>query len=170
MAMITSQKKSLSVGKYVDNQHVDTVIRTYKQERWAHNSDRIGKEDSLSAWYSVEELENFIEVAKQNGADGVRIYFAAYPENFTEVPAYAGRQTVVLVGTKRKMSSRGTEVDKDIYLQTDKGSQILAYNMSFICPPICQGGGKGEGTSIPDLGEGLGITIVDRKDQGLVVI
>ena len=84
--MITSQKKSLKVGKYVDNQHVDTVIRTYKHERWAQNSDRIGKEDSLSAWYSVEELEDFIEIAKRHGADGVKIYFAAYPENYTEIP------------------------------------------------------------------------------------
>ena len=166
--MITSQEKSLNVGKYVDNQHVDTVIRTYKQERWVHNSDRIGKEDSLSAWYSVEEIENFLEVAKQHGADGLKIYFAAYPEDFTEVPEYAGRQTVVLVGTKRKLSSIGTDVDKDIYVNSEKGSQILAYNMSRICPPFC-GGSKDDGT-LPDFGEGLGITIVDRKDQGLVII
>jgi hypothetical protein len=158
--MITSQKKSLKVGKYVNTQHVDTVIRTYKQERWVQNSDRIGKEDSLSAWYSVEELESFIDVAKQHGADGVKI-----PENFTEVPEYAGRQTVVLVGTKRKEAD-GKSIDKDIYVQTEKGSQILAYNMSRICPPFC-GGSKDDGT---DWGEGLGITIVDRKDKGLVII
>ena len=165
--MITSQKKSLKVGKYVDNQHVDTVIRTYKHERWAQNSDRIGKEDSLSAWYSVEELEDFIEVAKQNGADGVKIYFAAYPENYTEIPEYAGRQTIVLVGTKRK-DADGKSIDKDIYVQTDKGSRILAYNTARLCPPFC-GGSKDDGT-LPDFGEGLGITIVDRKDKGLVIV
>src|SRR5690349_10788534 len=153
--MITSQKKSLQVGKYVNNEHVDMVIRTYKQERWAQNSDRIGKEDSLSAWYSVEELENFIDVIKQHGADGLKIYFGAYPDDFTEVPEYAGRQTVVLVGTKRKLTPKGGEVDKDIYLQTEKGSQILAYNLSKICPPFC-GGVKEED---PD-GTGLGVTIV----------
>lgn len=162
--MITIEKKSLQVGKYVDTAHVDTVIRTYKQERWVHNSDRIGKEDSLSAWYSVEELEEFLQTAKQHGADGIKIYFAAYPENFSEVPEYAGRQTVVLVGTKQKMSSKGGVIDKDIYINSEEGTQILAYNMSKICPPLC-GGTKDDS----DLG-GLGITIVDRKDQGLTVI
>jgi len=166
--MITSQKKPLSVGKYVDTKHVDTVIRTYKQERWVHNSDRIGKEDSLSAWYSVEELENFVDIIKQHGADGLKIYFAAYPEDFTEVPEYAGRQTIVLVGTKRKETENGKTVDKDIYIQTEKGSQILAYNMTKICPPFCSGGGKDD--SPIDWGEGLGITIVDRKDKGMVIV
>ncbi|HYF32111.1 MAG TPA: hypothetical protein VD993_13400 [Chitinophagaceae bacterium] len=164
--MITSQKKTLKVGKYVNTEHVDTVIRTYKQERWAQNSDRIGKEDSLSAWYSVEELENFIDLIKQHGADGLKIYFGAYPENFAEVPEYAGRQTVVLVGTKRKQTENGKSADKDIYVHTEKGSQILAYNMARICPPFC-GGSKDDGT---DFGEGLGITIVDRKDKGWVVV
>jgi hypothetical protein len=159
--MITTQKKSIKVGKYVNTEHVDTVIRTYKQERWAQNSDRIGKEDSLSAWYSVEELEEFIQTAKQHGADGVKIYFAAYPTDFSEVPEYAGRQTVVLVGTKRKQTPNGGK-DKDIYINTENGSQILAYNMSKICPPFC-------GSKDDDY-DGLGITIVDRKDQGLTIV
>ena len=67
--MIKYQEKSLKVGKFVDTAHVDTVIRTYKQERWVHNTERIGKEDSLSTWYSIEELEDFIAAAKENGAD-----------------------------------------------------------------------------------------------------
>lgn len=160
--MITTEKKSLQVGKYVNTAHVDTVIRTYKQERWVHNSDRIGKEDSLSAWYSVEELEGFIDTIKQHGADGLKIYFAAYPENYTEVPEYAGRQTVVLVGTRQKKTDSGVR-DKDIYINTENGSQILAYNMSKICPPLC---GTGD---LEDTG-GLGITIVDRKDQGMTIV
>lgn len=160
--MITTEKKSLKVGKYVSTAHVDTVIRTYKQERWVHNSDRIGKEDSLSAWYSVEELEEFLATAKQHGADGIKIYFAAYPENYQEVPEYAGRQTVVLVGTRRKKSEKGIN-DKDIYVITEKGKEILAYNMSKICPPFC-------GTGTKDDGLEIGITIVDRKEQGLTVV
>ncbi|HEY0678012.1 MAG TPA: hypothetical protein VGD17_06990 [Chitinophagaceae bacterium] len=163
--MITTEKKSLQVGKYVNTSHVDTVIRTYKQERWVHNSDRIGKEDSLSAWYSVEELEEFMETIKQHGADGIKIYFGAYPDNYTEVPEYAGRQTVVLVATKRKQSGNGGMIDKDIYTNTEKGSQILAYNMSKLCPPFC-GGTRDDDADW----DGLGITIVDRKEKGLTVI
>ena len=55
--MLATQKKTLKAGKLVDTGHVNTLIRNYKRERWVHNSKRIGKEDSLSVWYSIEELE-----------------------------------------------------------------------------------------------------------------
>ncbi|MFY7964340.1 MAG: hypothetical protein ACOVO1_05545, partial [Chitinophagaceae bacterium] len=91
---------SKRVGKYVDTAHVDNVIRNYKKERWVHNSDRIGKEDSLSAWWSIEEMEDFIMQAKIHGADGLKFYFGAYDTDYPENPKYAGRQTLVMVGTK----------------------------------------------------------------------
>lgn len=165
--MTTIEKKSLKVGKYVNTKHVDSVIRNYKHERWVHNSEHIGKEDSLSAWYSVEELEEFISSVKRHGGDGIKIYFGAYPKNFEEVPEYAGRQTLVLVATKRKESEEG-ETDKDIYINTEEGCQILAYNMSRLCPPYC-GGGSGGGNGEDDWG-GVGITIVDRKEKGFVIL
>jgi hypothetical protein len=160
--MIKSPKKTLKAGTYVDTAHVDSVIRTYKQERWVQNTERIGKEDSLSCWYSIEELQEYIETAKQHGADGIKIYFAAYPKDFKKNPDYAGRQSVVLVATKQKETETGV-VNKDVYIDGEKGVQILAYNFGSLCPPYC--GGKGVG---PD--EGVGIAIVDIKDKGLSVI
>ncbi|HYJ37745.1 MAG TPA: hypothetical protein VEV87_03980 [Chitinophagaceae bacterium] len=160
--MIKYQKKTLKTGTFVDTAHVDTVIRTYKQERWVHNTERIGKEDSLSTWYSIEELEEFMEAAKRNGADGVKIYFAAYPNDFAKEPAYAGRQSVVLVATKQKQTDEGI-LNKDVYVDSPSGAQILAYNFGQICPPYC--GGKGTGAD-----DGLGIAIVDIKGKGLSVI
>jgi hypothetical protein len=139
------------------------AIRTYKTERWMQNSQRIGKEDSLSAWYSIEELETFIETAKKHGADGVKFYFAAYPEDFQPVPEYAGRQTIVLVGTRSKQTKSGGTLNKDIYVPSENGPQILAYNAARICPPLCGEFGESE------LG-GLGVTIVDRGDKGLSMI
>ena len=157
--MRTIEKKSLKVGKYVNNDHVDSVIRTYKQERWVNNSNHIGKADSLSSWYSVEELEEFLETVKMNGGDGVRFYFGAYPADFTGKPDYAGRQTIVLVATRSK-EENGDLVHKDMYI-TEKGNPVaLAYNMGNYCPPVCRGG----------LGSGLGITIVSDKNNGLSVI
>lgn len=160
-----TQTKSLRVGKYVDTAHVDTVIREYKQKRWVHNSERIGKEDSLSAWYSVDELEDFLATVKEQGGNGIRIYFAAYPENYPAKPEYASRQTVVFVGTKNK--EVGNTVDnKDIYITTEQGTSVLAYNMGPINPP-----GTKKPTPLGDSDwDGLGITIVDRGDKGLVVI
>ena len=162
--MIKYQEKSLKVGKFVDTAHVDTVIRTYKQERWVHNTERIGKEDSLSTWYSIEELEEFIAAAKENGADGIKVYFSAYPKDFKKIPEYAGRQSVVLVATKQKETENGIK-NKDLYVTTEQGTSILAYNYGSVCPPFC--GGKGTGI---DGDDGIGITIVDRKDKGLSVI
>ncbi len=163
--MLTIEKKPLKVGKYVGNEHVDTIIRTYKQERWVHNSEHIGKEDSLSVWYTIEELEEFMANAKEHGADGIKFYFAAYPENYSEKPAYAGRQTLALVATKSKEIETGV-ANKDIYIQDGKEMKILAYNAGNLCPPFCKPKPK---PGADDWGV-IGATLVDRGDKGLAVI
>jgi hypothetical protein len=161
--MITSEKKSLSVGKYVDTAHVDTVIRTYKKERWVHNSKHIGKEDSLSGWYSLEELQGFLDNAREHGADGVKMYFAAYPADYAEKPEYAARQTVVLVATKSKETG-GKTINKDVYITDGENTNILAYNAASLCPPFCGGGGP------PTEWAGLGVALVDRGNGEIAVI
>src|SRR5688572_10392825 len=105
--MITIQKKSLRVGKQVNTNHVNSVIKNYKQERWVHNSRRLGKEDSLSVWYSIEELEEFIAMSKEHGADGIKMYFGTYDKDYKENALYAGRQTIALVATKNKITPEG---------------------------------------------------------------
>ena len=157
--MVEAQKKSVKVGKLVSTNHVNTVVRNYKKERWIQNSKRIGKDDSLSVWYSVEELQEFFELAKEHGADGIRMYFGAYSETHPEQPLYAQRQTVVLVATKEKQTVGG-EANKDIYINTDKGSSILAYNAGKMCPPFCiETGGFDE----------IGMTILDKGEDGMIV-
>lgn len=163
--MVKTQKKSLKVGKLVNSAHVDNAIRNYKQHRWVHNSRRLGKEDSLSIWYSLEELQQFFEMAKENGADGVRMYFGAYDETYQEQPLYAGRQTIMLVATRNRATEEGS-TDKDIYIQTNHGTSILAYNAGRPCPPVCSS--FGDGGDGGDFSE-IGITIVDKGDDGIVV-
>ena len=158
--MNTIQKKSLKVGKQVNTDHVNTVIKNYKKERWVHNSNRLGKEDSLSVWYSIEELEEFIAMSKDHGADGIKLYFGAYDKDYEEQPLYAGRQTIALVATKHKVTEAG-ESNKDIYIQTEKGSTILAWNAGGVCPPFCGGRDRGFGE--------IGITILDKGDEGMVI-
>jgi hypothetical protein len=158
--MLTIEKKSVKVGKFVNTEHVDTVIRTYKQERWVHNTERLGKEDSLSVWHSIEELEELIEKAKEHGGDGIRFYFAAYPKDYTAQPLYAGRQTIVMVATKQKETENGM-ANKNIYVNGEGANEILAYNNGMICPPFC--GPKGGNAD-------LGITIVDKGSDGLAII
>jgi hypothetical protein len=157
--MITKEKKSAKVGKYVNTEFVDTVLREYKKERWVHNSERIGKEDSLSAWYSVEDVEDFITNMKQHGADGLKFYFMAYPGDYAEKPEYAGRQSLVMVATKSKVTKMGATVNKDVYITKNGTSTIMALNMANLCPPFC-------GPSIMD----LGIAVINNGDKGLQIV
>jgi hypothetical protein len=163
MVMQHAVKVATRVGKFVDTKHVDNVIRNYKQERWVHNTERIGKEDSLSAWWSIEEMEDFIAQAKIYGADGLKFYFGAYDKEYKEMPEYAGRQTLVMVGTKETTTGKGIK-NKDIYIQSENGTNILAYNRTRICPPNCGPGNEG----LDD--DTLGVTIVDRGDKGMMIL
>jgi hypothetical protein len=155
--MTTIEKKSLAVGRYVNTNHVDTLIRTYKQERWQQNSERMGEEDTLSLVYTIEELEEFLKRSKAAGANAISIHFGVYPENFAERPGYAGKQTTVFVATDRQETENGF-AHKNVYQQTSNGKQLLAYNMGGIPP-------GGVETDY----DGLGITIVDKGD-GMIVI
>lgn len=159
--MLTITSKTRKAGKFVNTEHTDTIIRNYKQERWVNNSKHIGKEDSLSVWYSAEELEQFLERIKLHGADGVRFYFGAYGKEYTGNPLYAGRQTLVMVATQAKETEKGI-VDKDVYINKGVNSSILAYNHGNLCPPFC--------TKPAFDNDDLGITIVDRGDQGIAVV
>jgi hypothetical protein len=161
--MIAQVKQSVRVDKNVNTGHVDSIIREYKQTRWAPNSDRIGKSDSLSAWYSIEDIENFINSAKANGGDGIKFYFAAYPEDYASTPEYAGRQTLAMVATKSKLTEMGKIANKDIYVSKNGRTKILSGIIPpTLCPPICGAteGGMGD----------LGITLVDRGEKGMEII
>ena len=148
------------VGKFVGTEHVETVRRNYREQRWVQNSKRIGKPDSLSVWFSLEDVEGFLEKLKNHGGDGIRFYFGAYDTEYAEKPLYAGRQTIVMVGTRQKETANG-EINKDMYISTKEGTSILAYNVGRPCPPYCN---TGDGM------DDLGITIVDKGDDGLIIV
>jgi len=160
--MLTVKAKTRKAGRLVNTGHVDTLIRNYKKERWANNSKHIGKADSLSIWYSIEELEEFLQKAKSHGADGMRFYFGAYSPDYKDNPLYADRQTMVMVATQGKETENGI-VDKDIYINNGKENSILAYNVGKLCPPMCRPNGTDEDGN-------LGITIIDKADQGMIVV
>ena len=86
------------------------------------------------------------------------MYFGAYDQEHAPQPLYAGRQTIVMVATMQKETENG-DVTKDIYINTENKTTILAYNAGRPCPPLCQN---------DDFG-GIGITIVDKGDEGLII-
>lgn len=134
--MVNIQKKSVSAGQLVNTNHVKTLLHNYKQERWVHNSQRLGKEDSLSVWYSLEELQNFMKQVEELGGTGIRVYFGVYDQQFASDPLHAGRQTVVFVGTKDNTTGEGS-LTKDMYYEKDNQTSVLAFNAGRPCPPFC---------------------------------
>src|ERR1700722_942777 len=102
--MNTIAKKSVNAAKFVSKDEMNVMTSAYKQDRWAANTEVLGRADSLSIWYTVEELENFLENVKANGGNGVRIHFGVYPEGYRK-PELVGMQTVVLVANRSKDGS-----------------------------------------------------------------
>jgi L-cysteine desulfidase len=150
-----SKNQLSNKGQFVNTAHVDKLITTYKKERWVQNSERLGKNDSLSTWYGLTELEEFLQKAKDFNADGIKIYYGVYPKNQEIALELQGRQTVLLVATKEKVTENGTQ-NKDIYLKTSSGTNILAFNYGTICPPFCGTGGG--------IGPLLGLELKVSKD------
>jgi len=157
--MNTIAEKSVNAGNYVTKSQMNTLTSTYKQERWAANSDTLGKSDSLSVWFTVEELEGFLANVKANGGNGVRVHFGVFPEDYKR-PEVAGMQTVVLVANRSKDGS--LENAKELMINKDGRPEILAMDGPILCPPWC-GGGLG--------GSGLGKnTLVVRGNGGMEII
>jgi len=134
-----SAAKIMKAGQFVDNKHVSMLRENYVENRWRANSERLGKPDSLSVWYSLDELKQYIETAEAAGADGIRVYFGVYPSVFPENILLQDRQTIVFVGTQQKVSETGKTENKDLYVSTPKGPEIMAFNFGLPCPPACVG-------------------------------
>lgn len=157
--MNTIEKKSVNVGNYVSRNEMDNLTTAYKQDRWAENSDRLGKSDSLSVWLTVDELENFLERVKINGGNGVRLHFGVLGEGY-HIPEQVGMQTVVMVANRSKDGS--LENAKQILTSDVNGRpEIIAYLPAPLCPPFCGSAG--------DKGHGKAALIV-RNDNRMEVI
>lgn len=157
-------------GKIVNSKHVESLLSNYKKQRWVNNSKNLGKEDSLSVWYSIEELQAFVATAKQTGADGIKMYFGVYDANTAIDERFIGRQTVVLVASKTKELENGLTIDKNVYVAADGKPEILAYNAGRICPPACSGGGGGSTDSSNGFDWDNPGILIDTKEQGMIVI
>ncbi len=165
--MSTIEKKAVKVGKYVNTEHVDNLIRNYKKDRWMQNSEKLGKEDTLGIWFSAEELEEFIQTARLQGADGIRLCFGVYGEDAPRA-GMEGRQTVALVATcSEEGSSEAAPVYNDLYVDRNGKSGILAYNQGFPfgIPPS----GPTKPLLVTMGGDSLGSLMIAGKD-GLSVI
>ena len=77
--MNTIEKKSVNAGKFVTKQEVDTLITRTNRKDGLHNSDRLGMADSLSVWFTVEEIEAFLAQVNQTAATAFVCISAYFP-------------------------------------------------------------------------------------------
>jgi hypothetical protein len=144
--MNTIEKKSVNAGKFVNKQEVDTLITSYKQERWAANSDRLGMADSLSVWFTVEEIEAFLAQVKSNGGNSVRMHFGVFSADNAPAQELEGRQTLVMIGNR---SNDGTFASsKELYASNGGKPEVVALAGGTVCPPFCGTGTLGKASLI----------------------
>lgn len=160
--MSTIEKKSVTAGKYVSAEHLDALISNYKRERWIHNSDRMGEEDSMGVYFSLEGLEEFIRSAKESGAEGINVYFGVYGGK-AHRPEMEGKQTVALVATR----SEETYGDTMVTMNSDPGSGIPdtmmpIYNVGRLFP-------SSHRINIPG-NKALGLAIVTDKNGDMRLV
>ena len=157
--MNTIAEKSVNAGNQVGKNEKNALTTAYKQQRWAANTERLGRADSLSVWYTVEELENFLNEVKASGGNGVRMHFGVFPEGY-EKPELVGMQTIVMVANRSKDGS--LENAKELLVNKNGKPEILALDGPILCPPFC---GIGVTT-----GAALGQPVLIMRDNGMEVI
>lgn len=80
-------KKYGEPKQLIKSEKAKELNRNYIETRHRLVSGSIGKEDANAAWYSLEELENYINYIKNEGkskgykVDGIRFYLGAYPND-----------------------------------------------------------------------------------------
>lgn len=159
--MTTTTCSVTKKGTRVSSDHVNSLVKNYKQERWLDNSKKLGKPDALSTWYGLEELQQFLDEAKKHHADGIKMFYGVYPPDY-EISELAGRQTVVLVAT-RKANNQPGAVNKAILLNHNGKKEMLAFNFGDICPPYCGKYPPGSDTEIDIELSNIGPLIIERN-------
>lgn len=86
----------------------------------------INKEDANAAWFSIEELENYIHYIKAKGkkkgydVNGIRFYFGVYPDE-KKYAEKAGLMTVFLTPTGKKIRTATTDGVQTFALVRESG-------------------------------------------------
>ncbi|WP_443937466.1 hypothetical protein [Pedobacter sp. MW01-1-1] len=86
-----------------------------------------------AVWFSLAQIEGIYNTIKQQGGDGVRLYYAQYTKNtIGEMPdAYNGRNTLIFVPTKAS-KGMGDPIHED-------DLDVDPVNQGSLCPQECSG-------------------------------
>lgn len=109
-----------------------------------HSAKKMNDNDANAVWYSLEELENYINFIKKEGnnkgyeVDGIRFYFGTYP-NSEKHGEKAGMTTIFLSPTGHKSGAENNKtinfVTKDASSQSDDITEISPLNYGSMGNP-----------------------------------
>ncbi|MCT2408614.1 hypothetical protein NZD88_13780 [Chryseobacterium antibioticum] len=109
---------------------------------------RNGEPDSRWYWFSVEDLEGYLQYVKETAKKqklknpGIRIYMGKYPMNHPKSkmakPEYAGYQTIFLVPTAQNRKKDSTTAMSRTMKSTEENTNVTemeVLNMTNLAPP-----------------------------------
>jgi hypothetical protein len=118
----------------ISYEEANTLEEDYIQTRYNVINAALGYQDTREFWFSLDSLKRYIEYVEYEARNkdvknlGIRIYFAAYPQNSTYPDA--GYSTVFLVPTAQKDRSQVRQSFAPIQPIHENIEGILALNYS----------------------------------------
>ncbi|KAB8152323.1 hypothetical protein EZY14_014875 [Kordia sp. TARA_039_SRF] len=95
--------------KLISSEQATALNDNFKAKQKSMYSTENNSNFSCSSWYSLEDLEGYINYVKEQAlaqkinVDGIRFYFGVYPEN-TKDKTKAGQNTLFMCPTKKSVT------------------------------------------------------------------
>jgi hypothetical protein len=125
-------------GIFIFKEEVNQRVKNYLQTKHTLLTSAIGKDDTKSAWYSLEQFEELMREMYYLNADGLRIYFGAYSADDEEYP---NQLTVIFVPTHLSDTGSHTDIiidDEQNFMQrTMVPATLKNLDTIGLCPPSC---------------------------------
>lgn len=110
----TSTKKEIIAPSGVTSPKIAKVLNDEwtKSRAFEMNKSRT-EPDNRSGWWSLEDMRNYLDYAENQATelgyqmDGVRVYYAAYPEN--DLSENAGNSTIFMMPTGDSLTNKNGE-------------------------------------------------------------
>lgn len=131
---------------FIDTALVNERVTNFINNKHPLLSTAIGKPESKSAWYSIDQFEELVRELHYQNADGLRIYFGAYGETDLLYPnqltiifvptcldEISGKHKDIIIDNDDNFCDRSNASQKSTTTGTRKGLDSIG-----LCPPSCE--------------------------------
>lgn len=102
------EQPEFGIGGFNGKDQIEIFKENYRIERYFYNSQAIGKPDSIGATCMFKTIKNFL--LEKPEANFIRIYIAAYPDNYGFIAELSRLQTILLVAMKEDANRIAREI------------------------------------------------------------